>query len=221
MEDLGQAIWLKLWKLRLDRMPNSGDDFVGAVRQYYFSSTTTWYDIYDLIEFIVANVSHDDLVLRLNQALESELSAFRFVGKTLTPITSPGEVQILQQELDDPAFPGVQKHLLRALEFLSDKRNPDYRNSIKESISAVESVARVITRKDSATLGDALALLEKKHALHPSLRQSFDKLYGYTSDKDGVRHAMLAEPNLTQAEAKFFLLSCTSFVNYLKSLVAT
>ena len=43
------------------------------------------------------------------------------------------------------------------------------------------------------------------------------KLYGYTSDEGGIRHAMLDEPNLTSADARYFLLSCTSFVNYLKA----
>lgn len=46
------------------------------------------------------------------------------------------------------------------------------------------------------------------------------KLYAYTSDEGGIRHAMLDEPNLTAADARYFLLSCTSFVNYLKSQLA-
>ena len=44
-------------------------------------------------------------------------------------------------------------------------------------------------------------------------------LYGYTNDADGIRHAMLEQPNLTAADAKYFLISCTAFVNYLKSKV--
>jgi len=35
--------------------------------------------------------------------------------------------------------------------------------------------------------------------------------------KNGIRHAMLEEPNIGVEDAKFFLLACTSFVNYLKS----
>ena len=85
--------------------------------------------------------------------------------------------------------------------------------------AAVEAMARIVSGNPKATLGDALKVLERNGKLHPSLKESFVKLYGYTNDDDGIRHAMLDEPNLTQADAKYFLLTCTSFVNYLKSNV--
>ena len=90
---------------------------------------------------------------------------------------------------------------------------------LAKSISAVESMAKEITGKPKATLGEALKVLEVSNKIHPSLKESFSKLYGYTSDEGGIRHAMLSEPNLTAADAKFFLLSCTSFINYLKSKI--
>ena len=70
-------------------------------------------------------------------------------------------------------------------------------------------------------LGDALKEIEKKRSLHKALKGGFIKLYGYTNDADGIRHAMMDEPNLTQADARYFLLSCTSFVNYLKALLGS
>ena len=106
-----------------------------------------------------------------------------------------------------------------ALEHLSRRGNPDYRNSIKESISAVESIAKEITDNPKATLGAALSKLERDQKLHPALKQGFSNIYGYTNDEGGIRHAMLEEPNLTASDAKFFLVSCASFINYLKSKV--
>jgi hypothetical protein len=47
----------------------------------------------------------------------------------------------------------------------------------------------------------------EKGRLHRALRQGFSALDGYTSDADGIRHAMLQEPNLSAADAEFFLLS--------------
>ena len=113
----------------------------------------------------------------------------------------------------------VSEHLARALQLLGDREQPDYRNSIKESISAVESMAKIVTKNDGATLGDALRVLEKNDEIHPALRNGMSNLYGYTNDADGIRHAMLEQPNLTAADAKYFLISCTAFVNYLKSKV--
>lgn len=78
-------------------------------------------------------------------------------------------------------------------------------------------MARIVAENPKATLGDALKAIEKRGSLHTALKDGFMKLYGYTSDEGGIRHAMLDEPNLTPADARYFLLSCTSFVNYLKA----
>jgi hypothetical protein len=40
------------------------------------------------------------------------------------------------------------------------------------------------------------------------------KLYASTSDKDGVRHAVLDQSTISFAEAKFMLLACSAFVNF-------
>ena len=42
------------------------------------------------------------------------------------------------------------------------------------------------------------------------------QLYGYTSDADGIRHALLDESDLDFEDAKFMLVSCSAFTNYLK-----
>jgi hypothetical protein len=100
---------------------------------------------------------------------------------------------------------------------LADRKAPDYRNSIKESISAVESLCNLITEDNKATLGKALKKLDDKVALHRCLKNAFDSLYGYTSDADGIRHALLEESNLEFEDAKFMLVACSAFINYLKA----
>ena len=130
---------------------------------------------------------------------------------------SQEEINTVEEAAKDTRFVGVSTHIDRALKLYSDRENPDYRNSIKESISAVESIARAISGSDKATLGNALRTIEKKGQLHRVLKEGFLKLYGYTSDKQGIRHAMLDEPNITAADARYFLVSCSSFANYLKS----
>lgn len=109
----------------------------------------------------------------------------------------------------------VKLHLERSLELLADRKNPDYRNSIKESISAVEALAVLVAGRRGASLAEALAVLEARDALHGGLKRAFAALYGYTSDADGIRHAALAEPNISLAEAKFMLVACSGFVYYL------
>jgi len=101
------------------------------------------------------------------------------------------------------------------LDMLADRFSPDYRNSIKESISAVESVAQIITDDSFATLGSALKVIERKGTMHPALKASLSSLYGYTSDADGIRHAMLKASSLCFIDVKFMLVACSAFINYL------
>ncbi len=97
---------------------------------------------------------------------------------------------------------------------MSSRTNPDYRNSIKESISAVESLALQIAKDNSGTLGAILKRFEASKKLHPALKTAFSSLYGYTSDANGIRHALLEEPNLSKADARFMLICCSAFIHY-------
>jgi hypothetical protein len=40
-------------------------------------------------------------------------------------------------------------------------------------------------------------------------------LYGYTSDTHGIRHALKDDSQPNAEDAKFMLVSCSAFVNYL------
>ena len=43
---------------------------------------------------------------------------------------------------------------------MTDRKTPNYRNSIKESISAVEALCKIITENEKATLGKALKIID-------------------------------------------------------------
>lgn len=214
---LSKLLWLHYFKKPIDSRPIRSWEILSEIRSYFFSCG--WYEVYDFLEFIVATYkdSKQNLAGIFNGVLERELSGYRFVSGHLVDITNQQELEMLDQALRDTRFAGVSAHLQRAMELYADRNLPDYRNSIKESISAVESMARVVSESPKATLGDALKVIEKTRRLHSALKEGFLKLYGYTSDEQGIRHAMLDEPNLTAPDARFFLLSCTSFVNYLKA----
>jgi hypothetical protein len=52
--------------------------------------------------------------------------------------------------------------------------------------------------------------------LHPALEKAFLSLYGYSSDEDGIRHPILDDPSSVGFdEAKFMLVACSAFVNFL------
>jgi hypothetical protein len=109
----------------------------------------------------------------------------------------------------------VSTHVEAALKLLSDKKAPDYRNSMKESISAVEALCKIIAKNDKATLAPALDAVTAKLQLHPKLQEGFKALYGYTNDTHGIRHALKDDREPEVEDAKFMLVSCSAFVNYL------
>jgi hypothetical protein len=212
------ALWRDFFKKPVHLIPKRPSAKLQEIYEWF--QACEWYEVYDFVEYILNYDGRSELCEAVNEVLASELAGYRYIGGVITDITNEKEIDMLEEALSDDGFPSVKTHLQRALELLSDRKNPDYRNSIKESISAVESLAQIITEDPNATLGKALDKLEtsgKRIKIHSALRSAFSNLYGYTSNEDGIRHAMLEVPNLMASDAKFFLLSCTSFINYLKS----
>ena len=111
-----------------------------------------------------------------NSVFEKEYVGYRFVGEYILPITNELERAAIEDALDSD-FQKVQQHFKKAATLLADRISPDYANSIKESISAVERMCSIILGK-SFPLGDALKKLEKRGIITNSrLRESFEKLY--------------------------------------------
>lgn len=159
-----------------------------------------------------------DCEQELNALFEEEFVGYRMIAHEITPVADEVEISEIKTSLNIE-FEGCKSHIKKGLSLLSDREKPDYKNSIKESISAVESICQIICKDDKATLGKALNKLEESGIkLHRSLKEAFSKLYGYTSDEGGIRHAEgLFESNVSFEDAKFCLVSCCAFVNYLIS----
>ena len=131
----------------------------------------------------------------------------------ICPVTDTTEISEIEEAI--AASPkAAATHLRRSLELLSDRERRDYRNSIKESISAVESVVKNLLSVETGTLGKLLTTMEKKGHLPGSLKAALGSLYGYTSDHGGIRHALSEKDDVDLADPKFMLVTCSAFVNY-------
>lgn len=117
-------------------------------------------------------------------------------------------------ELRQAGLDGTETHIRKAGELINQG---DWPGSVRESIHAVESIARQLDSRASSTLGPALRSLERSGQLHPALKSAFSSLYGYTSDEEGIRHPLItsAESPVGQDEAVFMLGACASFASYL------
>lgn len=217
-------LWHNFFKWKINEIPYYFSEAVAMLESQFFQFD--WYRVYDFLEFIIANKPNNIRELEkfpfaCNRVLEEENSGYRIIDGKVTPITSENEIQTIEEVIaNSESFPGVRTHISTAMKLLSDREDPDYRNSIKESISAVESACQTITGERKATLGDALNRIETHMHLHGALKSGFKKLYGYTSDEDGIRHAILDEKDISFSDAKYMLVSCSSFTNYLIGKVA-
>ena len=111
--------------------------------------------------------------------------------------------------LEDQLSP-IRKQWLKAKNFIYGSP-PDYENSIKESISAVESCLMVLLDQPTGTLGKLI----KQANLDPDIERLISHAYGFASNKAFVRHGGTCESSLTKAEAEFFLEFSASSIIYI------
>lgn len=206
------SFYANILKQKLTNVPTENKPAWDVFTSYFDGAE--WHEVYSLVEwfigkFITDQKLHDRFVEVINSVLEENLSGYRVVDDLVVPITDNEELSEISEALKNNQ-PGVNQQLRAALQQMHDK---NYRHSVKESISAVETFVRTKTGK--STLGAALSELEK-FSIPSALKQGFDKIYGWTCGPDGVRHALMDNAqDVTLAEAKFMLVACSAFLNYL------
>lgn len=225
--NLEKHVWTNFLNQRLSHYNRYDQCLVS----YIESIENPWFQKLDLIEFSVKYIGYRDKYSRTNAAkrfvdlLNSEFErlnyAYRIVGEEIVEITSEQEIQAIETAINNSPR-NIQLHLNSALEKYAQRPIGDYRNSIKESISAVECYCREITEEN--TLGKALNKLKGKGVVIPNLLISaFEKLYAYTNQGEtGIRHALMDDDENytpTAEEAFFMLVSCSAFINYLSRKV--
>lgn len=218
-----EIIWSDFLKLSLDFFHYNPSVFFHHFKEYYDSSA--WYIVYDILEFcykvitFVSEIDQKEFCEDINRILETNLSGYRFVSGVLVNIIDDTSITAIENVLEDDVNVNIRNHIQDALKKLADRKNPDFRNSIKESISAVEACANILANKPKATLSEALSEIEKsgKVNIHKALKTGFNNIYGWTSDAEGIRHALNEEPTLEFEDALFMLVSCSAFIKYLLS----
>ena len=224
-QDLSKDIWIGHFKQKVDDFPvranvhNSSDEFVRKFVRAQFDGNA-WYRVYDFLEFVVRHcpdgVSPTRFMEACNQTLKLERAAYRFVDGLVAPITNDLEIATVEHAIEN-SEEGVVTNLRCALEKLSDRQNPDYMNSIKESMSAVEGQAQKVMGSKT-TLGRLLNRMQEERGLPVPLKTAFSAFYSYASaGESGIRHAPSGPvpPEIDFDFAKFMLVTCSAFVNYL------
>lgn len=185
---------------------------IDAIRDKFYN--LKWYEVYDFIEFIKREFAIDrNCISELNKIFEEEKAPYRIIGDFITPLTSELEIKEIKQVLGvSDKYQPIRNHINKALEFYSKKPKPDFQNSIKESISAIEALGRLLTTEK----GKVLSRLVGQLPIHSALKIALEKLYSWTSDEGGIRHSETGERLISgEEEARFMLVICSAFVNYI------
>ena len=237
-----QEIWTEVFHQTIDSKPRLSADneaslSVDELRYRYIRESFLkgqWNRCLDLVEFLANNDNRnrwdsqgiglfdgDDVIApkpsEYNSILEKYMVGYRFVDGILSRITSEEEIESVESAIESAAT-SVKEQLNKALQDLSDREHPHYAKSVQCSISAVESQCCILLGEGKVTLGDALNRLERQGVnMHRALKEAWKKLYGFTSDDAGIRHGSIQPSDVYQDLAKFMLVACSAFVNYLMS----
>lgn len=179
--------------------------------------------VLDLVEIIVNHRSVPKTFVQRVKNLFEEYAAAYWLNTSQQPFqfiprSSKEQGETVQKAIEtnrEAGMKGASTHLRKAAAKINKRQFPE---SVRDSIDAVESVARRIDPKASETLGPALNSLEDAGLLkHPDLKEALRKLYHYTCDEQGIRHALLDKdaPDVGLEEAIFMFGACASFAAYL------
>ena len=157
MYDVAYGLYRNHYKRQVDSIPLNTQQFIDNMLDEF--QDDIWYNVLNIVEFLriycleQEGIPQQNFEREINEILEREKSAYRFISGKLASITNEIEIQELEQAArHGDRFAPVAEHVRTALELYSKKPQPDYRNSIKESISAVESAVKIITGQPKATL---------------------------------------------------------------------
>ena len=226
-----------LYKIQDEFLGKPTDEIDDSVRRFIEQlkgqfTPQNWNEFYDLAQFLadlskISNAGQpfsrvrrhaEVFITSANEVLEAEKSAYRFVGGELVEIIEDVEIEEIEDVLSqNDRYAGAKQHIRTALSLFGNRDNPDYRNSIKEAVSAVESAFNTINGEKSNSLSSAITKSEGKgFDIPPALKEGIKKIYGWRSDEDGVRHALFEDKSrVGDAEARLMIVICSSLVNFL------
>lgn len=155
-----------------------------------------------------------DIREKMNEALENEYVGYRFLNKKIAPITNENEIEEIKNATQTP-YERVNESISKSIQYISETGNKDFKNAIKESITALEELMNIILNTSGLVLGNAIEQYSQKYEINNDLRESIKSMYRYASNVNGIRHGNNKDNDeVTFEEAKLVLLFCSSTINY-------
>jgi len=201
-----------------------------------------WFKVYDAIELItfllqkeMENILNDPVLSihrlkiinfynswleDINSALKRNFAPYRLLKEGLVvPITNETEIKTIEEALKKSygKFAPVYEHLKKSIKFFSHRENPDYENTIKEAVSALESLANILLNRKGRSLTALHQKLASEFNLPKFVELQIKELYNWASNSP-IRHGTGEKPNVIgQEEAYLILVQTSALINYLLS----
>ncbi len=225
--------WDLIIYLRLNTEPEDGNYFI-----YQFLNGCDWFHFYDFVEFVAIKLQEFESNLEANSWKREKIgergfNAYKnsvnrlFVsanvgwrmneqGRLRRESTKAldGKLQAIQNQLNDEYEP-AREHYRKAIRYLNE-RPLDVENSIKETISAIESIGRIIYPSTN-TLGDVVKELRKTSLMPSHLVAVIEKFYAYACSEPAVRHGSPVSSRVLLEDAEFTLHLGAALIRYLVS----
>lgn len=195
-----------------------------------------WFNFYDFVEFVGMRLREDtDGIFESSRVPEYSFETYRHsvneffaevnVGYRLN---ERGELyrqipRALQVRLDEAQeklenrFGAARSHYQKADRYLN-YRPIDPENSIKEIVSAVESVGKTLYPTTS-TLGEVIREMRRERRVPQHLISVIEKLYAYASSEPAIRHGGASESRVLIQDAEFALHTGVAIIRYLVSSI--
>ncbi|WP_373529934.1 hypothetical protein, partial [Nostoc sp.] len=131
----------------------------------------------------------------------------RFVPQALTK-----SIEKVELDLKNTFEPAIT-HYKKAYFFLTQYPF-DSENSIKEIVSAIESIVRTIHPTEN-TLGKGISKMKRDERWSKQFLDIMETVYAYANSEPGVRHGGTISPNVQRIDADFCFHTGTSIIKYL------
>ena len=131
------------------------------------------------------------------------------IERKLRQVPEPKEWIKTNEVLVDEFNP-IRRQWLKSKNFLLGSE-PDYENSIKESINSIESTLQLLFNKPKETLGTII----KSADIDSDIKRIISQMYGLVSNKDFVRHGGTSVQDIKKSDAEYFLNFSGITIQYL------
>jgi len=216
-----------IWQV-LDREPPGNP--MGGPWAMYIPRTLqqcAWWQFYDILQQISQLISERwgeeytcDFSGKITATLDREGIPWKIENSEIVRALAP----LIQEQigkastlLTNPRFEGPDKQFKKAIDCLNQRPEPDEENCVKDAVGALEAVANIIVGTTGVQLNTLLNQEPFRSSIHPTIRQSVEKIYAYRGAAPGVGHGQVGPAVVGIAEAIWVLASTAATIIYLVS----